>query len=263
MKICIIGQSKRLKILENNLTCSGYIVECIYTQDDLANYIDADLVVLPIPTLNKDGYINISGKENISPNELINKISPSCKIISCGYNDSNRISVDLNERDDFAYLNAVPTAEGAIYYAISSSELALDESEILITGFGRVAKILTDRLKGLCRNITIAARSARDLSYATALGYNTIRINELYNEANRFNIIFQTVPSPIFDERILGTMNDKNTIIELSSKFIGTDIENAKKLGINVIQAPALPEKILPQTAGNILTKCILSIIAE
>lgn len=263
MKICIIGSSKRLKILEENLIKANYSVERIGSYSELKNNISADFAVLPIPTLNKDGYINLDGKSKLLPSELLSKISPECKVVSCGFYHPDYKTEDLNLRDDFAYLNAVPTAEGAILYALQNTELALFESEILITGFGRVAKILADRLKAFSAKITIAARSAKDLSYATALGYKTIHLRELKENAYRYNIIFQTIPSLIFGKEILDVMNEKNTIIELSSKSTGTDSEYANSIGINVIHAPALPERVLPQTAGNILTKCILSIITE
>lgn len=263
MKICIIGSSKRLKILEENLIKANHSVEHIGSYNELNDSISADFVVLPIPTINQDGYINLDGENKLLPSELFSRISPESKMISCGFNHPDYKTEDLNLRDDFAYLNAVPTAEGAILYALQNTELSLYESEILITGFGRVAKVLGDRLKAFSTNITVAARSVKDLSYALALGYKTIHLRELKESAKRYNIIFQTVPSLIFSKEILDVMNEKNTIIELSSKSIGTDFEYAKSRNVRVVHAPALPEKVLPQTAGNILTKCILSIITE
>ena len=100
-------------------------------------------------------------------------------------------------REDFAYLNAVPTAEGAIYYAIQNTDKALFESKILITGFGRVAKLLADRLRLLCKNVTVGARSQKDLSYAESIGFNCLNLKDLERKINNFDIIFQTVPHRI------------------------------------------------------------------
>ena len=142
-------------------------------------------------------------------------------------------------------------------------EKSLFESKILITGFGRVAKILADRLQGLCNDITICARSLKDLSYADSLRYKTISLKQIQSEISDYDIVFQTVPAKIITKNVIEAMNKNTLIIELSSRSVGTDYEYAKKRDIVVVHAPALPEKIAPITAGNILTKSVISIIAE
>lgn len=261
MKIRIIGNSKRLTVLEKNLLKEQYIVSVSRFTSELEKEITDDVVVLPVPTVDKFGYINLSGESKITLEALLSCISNDSTIIGCGCKN-NRI-IDLNLREDFTYLNSVPTAEGAIFYAIENTERSLFESKILITGFGHVAKLLADRLKALCKNITVCARSLKDLSYAEALSYNTFHINELQNKINQFDLIFQTIPARIITCDIIDNMNENNIVIELSSKSLGTDYTYAESKGIKVIHAPALPEKISPITAGNILTKSVLSIIEE
>lgn len=263
MNICIIGQSKRLSILEENLKNLNFRVRHLHTAEHIKDPINDKIVVLPIPTVSQSGSLNINGENAIYPDKVLSFINPEAVIISCGYNGSTRKIFDLNQREDFAYLNAVPTAEGAILYALENTERSLFENNILITGFGRVAKLLADRIKGLCKNITIAARSDKDLAYAKALSFNTLHINNLENYISSFNLVFQTVPGLVLTPNLLNCMDKDSTIIELSSKSVGTDYEYAKTIGIKVVHAPALPEKISPITAGNILTKSVLSIISE
>ena len=263
MKICIIGSSKRLSVLEENLKNKGILVQTIHSSDELPKYINDDIVILPIPTVHANGFVNLSGEIQLSVDSLLNRINSDSHIISCGYHNENYHMTDLNCREDFAYLNAVPTAEGAIYYALKHTERSLYESKILITGFGRVSKLLANRLNGLCANITIAARSSKDLAYASSLMFNVVNIKSLKNLIYQYDIIFQTVPSEILTAEIIDNMNRNNLIIELSSKSKGTDYAYAESKGIKVIHAPALPEKISPISAGNILTKSVLSIISE
>ncbi len=262
MKICIIGKSKRLSVLEQNLENQHSVTVC-HSIDDLNDKITQEVVVLPVPTVDKNGFVNLSGENKISLESLLERISTNSLIVCCGCSDKNNRTIDLNSREDFTYLNAVPTAEGAIYYALDNTEKSLFESKILITGFGHVAKLLADRLRGLCKDITISARSLKDLSYAESLSFKTFHTRELKNNINKFDLIFQTVPSKLITSEIIDCMNKSNLIIELSSKSAGTDFMYAEKKGIKVIHAPALPEKISPITAGNILTKSVLSIIAE
>ena len=262
MKICIIGKSKRLSTLESNLADKGFLVETYKECEHITDEINCDYVVLPIPSINKDGFINTTGRP-IAADDLFSKIPCNTKIITCGISSEKHTTIDLNTREDFAYLNAVPTAEGAIFTALENSEISLFESNILITGFGRVSKLLADRLRLLCKNITVTARSQRDLSLAEAIGYNCFNLCSFKEKIYEFDLIFQTIPSPIITKEIIEQMNKKSLIIELSSKSAGTDCSFAEFCGIKVVHAPGLPEKISPITAGNILTKSVLSIIDE
>ena len=263
MNVCIIGQSKRLSILENNLKKAGYLVNLIPTTNELNRNVSDDIIILPIPTIANDGFLNIGGEKRLSADEVLSLCSPESLIISCGYKSEKHNIIDLNTREDFALLNAVPTAEGAICYALENTERSLFESKVLITGFGRVAKLLADRLKGLCPNITVAARSSKDLSYAEALSFKTMHINNLKDKISGYDLVFQTVPSLVISTEVVDNMSKHTVIIELSSKSKGTDYKYAETQTIKVVHAPALPEKISPITAGNILSKSVLSIISE
>lgn len=264
MKICVIGNSKRADVLAGNLKELGHELLTYKTAKEFPPFIDSDIVVLPIPTLLKDGSLNLQGWTKSTPLQtFFSKFNGGASFISCNYtNDSYRF-IDINKREDFAYLNAVPTAEGAIHAAITASDRSLFDSRILVTGFGRVGKLLADRLRGMSRDVTVAARSLKDISYAQALGLKTEDIGGLKAGISRYDLIFQTVPCMILNEQLLSNMNRNCIIIELSSGSVGTDCESAEKYGIKVVHAPSLPEKIAPITAGNILTESVLSIIAE
>lgn len=263
MKICIIGESKRNDQLYKNLS-ARYETDYFKKVSEIPSTLSYDILMLPIPSLKQNELINISDNSaNISVKELFDRISNNPLIISCNYSNDRFNVVDINKRDDFAYLNAVPTAEGSILYALQNSRNTLFDQTVLITGFGRVAKLLADRLKGLCTKVTICARSQRDLSYAKSLGHSILQLSDLENEVRNFNIIFQTVPSEILSKKILDSVDKKALIVELSSHSIGTDKEYSKKIGLNVVDAPALPEKLFPVSAGNILTEVTESIINE
>lgn len=259
MKICVIGSSKRSKLLAENLKAIGH--EIIYISDGkvLPHNINSNYTVLPIPTTLSDGSLNLPNSNSM----LIDCIDKDSTIISYNYTSKTHKTIDLSTREDFAYLNAIPTAEGAICTALNNFDTSLYYSNILITGFGRVAKILADRLSGLKCKITIAARSAKDLSLAAALGYNTVDISNLINEVNRFDLIFQTIPFKVLTSDILSKIKESCMIVELSSKSVGTDTEYAVSKELSLINAAALPEKISPITAANILTECVLKIITE
>ena len=263
MEICIVGNSKRTEILRKNLENTEHHLLSIRSLDDLQKNYSADYTVLPVPTLNTKGFINISGEKTITAENFIKLFNKKTKFISCNFQNENFNIIDLNTREDFAFLNAVPTAEGAIYYALNNTEKSLFESEVLVTGFGRVAMILADRLKGLGCNVTVTARNIKALSHAYSMGYNTVNLQRIHEVFQRFDIIFQTIPSLVLTEKVISQAKENCVIIELSSQSLGTDCNYAISHNVKVVHAPALPEKISPITAGNILTKCVLSIISE
>ena len=262
MNICLIGNSKRTEILYNNLIGKGYSVDIFRATEEIPNRISAEWVILPIPTTIDKNHLNLEGKK-LTVHEIIDRTNKDATIISCNYSCNSHINYDVNKHELFTYLNAIPTAEGAIEIAIRESEKSLAYSKALITGFGHVGKILADRLKGLFGSVTIAARSEKDLSYAQGLGFDTVNIYELSENINKFDIIFQTVPSMVIDSKVIENMNEGSFIIELSSGSVGTDHQFANKVGLKVVHAPALPTKVAPKTAGDILTKSVLSIIAK
>lgn len=261
MNILLIGNGKRTSILADNLKRFGYKVNHIYNTASIPLKISADLVVLPVPSV-KNGYLNLEGIP-LTIDNIVRRTEKHTLIIGCNIGAKHNNIVDLNDRDDFAYLNAIPTAEGAISIAISESDQSLFYSNILITGFGRVSKILADRLRTMGKNVTIAARSLKDLSCAKALGYDTVNIKNLEKEARKYDIIFQIVPAPIITDAVILHLKSKALIIELSSGYIGTDCLSAENNSIKVIKAGGLPEKTAPITAGNILTESVISIINE
>lgn len=262
MKICILGASKRHQQLYKNLINNQINAEIYSSWEDVPENIEADCIVLPIPSFRK-GKLNLpSGCNGVSPSEFVKRTSPSSMIISVGWNFPQRRTIDLNERDDFSYLNAVSTAEGAIKIAIDSTEKTLYDTKNAIIGFGRVGKVLADRLKPFGK-VTVCARSDKDIFYAKALGFDVVRLKTLSDKMSSFDIIFQTVPSLILDENNIDKMDENAVIVELSAAGLGTDMEYAKRKKKKAILASALPENTAPISAGNVLSECVFNILSE
>jgi dipicolinate synthase subunit A len=174
-----------------------------------------------------------------------------------------RNSIDVAKRDDFSYKNAIPTAEGAIALAINNTDITLYDSKILITGFGKVAKILVQKLRGLCNDITVALRNKSDRELIETLGIKTIPIESIADYVTDYNIIFNTVPDEIFNKEILSTADSKNLFIELASNQLGFDTQAITKFKVNYINAPGLPNKVAPKTAAYIFADTITNILEE
>ena len=169
---------------------------------------------------------------------------------------------DYAAREDFAILNAVPTAEGAVELAMQHYEGTVFGSRSLVVGLGRIGRLLAKMLHALGSDVTVSARKPSDFAYIEALGYR-VKNTQTLTLARGYDLIFNTVPSMIFDEALLKNTDPAVLLIDLASLPGGVDFESAHRLGIDARRALALPGKCAPKTAGEIIKKTVFSIIEE
>ena len=82
-------------------------------------------------------------------------VSPEVKNF---FTNKNIVVADYAKREEFAVLNAVATAEGAVQVAMEELATTISGRKILILGAGRIAKVLIDVLSGFHAKVTVAAR---------------------------------------------------------------------------------------------------------
>lgn len=272
----IIELAKMLSSDDNNVFTFGLeqaekfnnknIINC----KDIDEFVNAgDIIIGPIP-FSKDGIvINTPFSNNkILISDFINKIDSKTFIAgSIKPNvyelakNKNIVIIDLMERDDLAILNAIATAEGAISEAILNTPKILHKSKVLILGFGRIAKVLAQKLVGLSVDVTCAARKIQDLAWITSYGYNKTNINELGENLRNYDIIINTVPHIILDENRLQYVRKDCLIIDLASSPGGIEKKVAEEKGIKCITALAIPGKIAPITSAKFIKDIIYDIL--
>ena len=130
-------------------------------------------------------------------------------------------------------------------------------SKILILGFGKVAKTLAYKLKGLSAEVTCSARRSSDLAWIETLGYEVQNINKLGKNLEKFDIIFNTVPQIILTENELRCIKKEALIIDLASKPGGVDQEKAKEIGLKYIWELAIPGKVAPYASAKYIKDAI------
>lgn len=173
---------------------------------------------------------------------------------------------DLLSLEAFEIANAYTTAEAALSIALNSLTVNLKDSKIAVTGFGRISKHLCRLLSLVGAHVTVAARKEGDIAWAKTLGYQTVKINgEGWSDAltNDYNIIYNTVPSMIFDREFLSKVDRDTMLVELASVPGGFDVCAARELGANISWALSLPGKYAPESAGTIIAESILEILKE
>lgn len=256
-----IDKAESLKRIKN-------IIQCDTIEETIKN---GDIIVGSIPLSSNNLEVNTPfSDKTVSLQELAEKIKGKTFIagnIKKDFldlaKDSNTKIIDLLDREELVVLNTISTAEGAIQIAMEETTRTIHESNVLVLGFGRVGKILANMLKGIGANVFCEARKNVDLAWIKAYGYEPIRLNELENSLGKFNIIINTIPSIILEEKQLEKVNKDCLIIDLASNPGGVDRNSAKKLGIKTIWALSLPGKVAPLTSAEFIKDTIYNILKE
>ena len=224
-----------------------------------------DAVILPLP-VSKDGQTLFAPYS--SERMLLTSDWPELlarKAVFCGRAETAPQTpewqalrmLDYAAAPEFAMRNAIPTAEGAIQLALAESDRTLCGARCLVTGDGRIGRVLARLLAAFGADVTVAARKSADLAEIEGHGWRAVE-TERIGASGSYDLIFNTVPAQILDADALAHCASDAIVIELASAPYGVDFDAAKRLNIPVIPAPGLPGKTAPRTAGAIIRSVIL-----
>lgn len=283
LNIGIFGGDKRQVYIAKSLINQGYNVYTYQTadsvQDEKCNELNSlnelfdqcNVLIGPIPLTKKiasatstsANAITVSNLTNLLKKEhfLIGGVVPSELTQFC--NDKKIPCYDLMKNEKIAILNAIATAEGTIMEAIQTSEINIHGSSCLVLGYGRCAKVLAEKLKGLDAKVTVAARSEEALAYAEAAGFNTTNLSDMKNYLSHFDFIFNTIPSLILDKSCLEHVKHDVVIIDIASLPGGIDFDYAAQKKLNAKLCLGLPGKVAPKISAEILVNEIIKLLNE
>lgn len=282
INVCIVGGDLRFVRLAKILVREGFKVSVFgLCHPDLPQDVKictclseiqyCPYIIGPIP-FSKDGkclytpmcneYISIEQFFLASQNSFVlgSVLKPSIRTLFKKHHISY---CDIFDMDEIAILNAIPTAEGAIQYAMQHSEITIHNSRSLVMGFGRCGKILAHKLNALGAHVSVEARSTTDLSFISTYGYRAIPLNELKSYLGEFDFIFNTVPIRLLNASCIDLLNPDVIYIEIASVPGGIDTSYAESHHIMVVPAPSLPGIVAPTTAADILYQCLLLILND
>ncbi len=280
MTFGIIGGDKRQLHLASSLMKDGFLVYvCGFEMYEHTSsfkelslesiFRECDSIILPLPAT-KDGkniFAPYSSKEIAVDNKFI--ISLKNKSVYGGYmsrllvKNSLWDEIDVGDyylREEFAIKNAVPTAEGALAIAINEYEGVVSGAKCLVTGYGRIGKILTNYLMGIGAKVCVAARKNKDLAMIKAVGAEPVKYNDIDGD---FNINLNTVPDIVIDNKVIAKLNKDCIIIELASLPGGVDRKAAGINNIKIIDAQSLPGKVAPKSSGEYVKETIYNMMEE
>ena len=154
--------------------------------------LEARVLVLPLPVW-RDGALNLPLTDTRLETEDLWPRLRTDQLLLGGMTgelpprlreDFGLTLLDYYDREELQAANAVPTAEGAIALALELTDRTLCGSRCLVMGFGRIGKVLSDRLRALGAEVAVSARKYADLAWVRAMGCAPCRTDALSGAHN-------------------------------------------------------------------------------
>jgi dipicolinate synthase subunit A len=250
-KVFIIGGDERNKILCELLKADGH--EAVFlNSEDKADFSRAEIVVGPVI---------IGGEKraflNISENRLLvaGKIKSPLKeeLISKGVK-----LFELLDDEKFIALNAIPTGEGIVQIAMENSDITINNSQVLVLGFGKVGKYASFLFKNLGASVVVATRNLHsEIAQGLRYDYKRVLLKDLSEVVGTADFIINSIPFVYLDGKTLRKIKKESLIIDAASAPYGVDFTFAEKNNIKAILAPGLPGRVAPRTAAFYMKYCM------
>lgn len=158
--------------------------------------------------------------------------------------------VTLLKDRDIIKQNAKLTAEGLISEIIQKRPYLIENSNVVLIGFGNCGKEIYEKLKVLKANIKIVEKDISKLDKQI----ENISVEDI--EKEKIDILINTVDSIVINDAVLEKFNKEIYLFDIASYPYGYHHENAYKLNDYIL--PALPSKYAYKEAGIILANKIM-----
>ena len=283
MKFAVVGGDRRSALLSAMLAQDGHRVHSFALERaELPSEIPktgclegcvygADCVVLPVPAERGGRLFAPLASEEQTMERVIGALWPGQLLCGGAFSRESSLEAiraglsvrDLTQCRSFTVGNAAVTAEGAIELLMKSSARTLWRSRILVTGWGRVAKLVALRLGALGARVTVAARKEGDRAMASALGFGAMDFKRPEGAPEPFDFLVNTVPAPVIGGELLSLLREDALLLELASPPGGFDRAAAEQAGLRTLSAPGLPGICAPYTAAELMQAAIFDVLRE
>ena len=222
--------------------------------------ISSDVILLPLPLSNGKGELRFGGG-TLPLKDLFARLQSRQHIFAGQVKETDRQAAgqyglqieDYFLREELTVANAAITADCAIELVCEKwGELP---DRVLVLGFGRIGKLLCQRLQKQGISPWAAARKHTDLAWIRAYGYGAVEIGKLSGKISEFDLIINTIPAPVLDKTLLSGMCCP--IMDLASQPCLTDTYPG------YMQARGLPGKMAPNAAAKAIRDTVYEILSE
>lgn len=271
MKFEIIGGDLRAVMLAKLLKSGGNEV-CGFALDKAegiekcAEISVADCYILPLPVEGKKaGVLNAPLSDKEYPvHEILFDIPDGSVVFGGRIKDEALLRglemYDFMKSAAFVVGNAALTAEGAQWLLMNECDAALYGKRALIIGYGRIGRILAQRIKAMNVSVGIMSRNDEVRVLAGALGYLPVSPRD---DIGGFDIVINTAPGRVLPEGAFSMLGKDCLLLELASAPGGLDRAEAEREKLRFIAAPGLPGRYSPYSAAKLMYEAVEEVLKE
>jgi len=233
---------------------------------------NSDIIICPVPFSKEVHNINSKySSTDIRIEDLFKKLDKGKKLFLGAINNNSKNLAkeygieyeDYYTDEGYQILNAVPTAEGALSIIINETRETVFGSKILVLGYGRVGKVVSEYVKALGSKVYVEARKDSDLTWIAARGMNAVPYEKLSRYLGDMDVIVNTVPAMMLDCRMLDLVNSNTYILDLASTPGGVDFAYAALRGIKTTHALGIPGKVACKSAAIYIYDAIQKVLSN
>ena len=256
MKIGVFASDERMVHLCDYLKKEAEVIvidenDSIAELNRIAQAID--VLVFPVWGIDETGFVRMK-QRGLYVLEMLSHLKKDCVLFSGQESPllkefPYQVYCWLND-DEVVVKNAELTAQGVLGCLLLYSLHSIKELKIDLIGTGHCAKacaVYFDSLKIPYRLVT--RKSIRHSGYVNLDAWKAI---------NPYDIIINTSPSCIVNQNVIDYWKNRKFVIDISTDFVFVDKACRKHPFLNLVELKAIPAKVAPSCAAEIIAEYIL-----
>lgn len=281
MNCLILGGDKRYLEIINDFVKKGYGVDIVGYKDKIdgtkkieyneININKYDLILLPVNGVSNNFVIKAQEEFQIDIN-FFDNVKKDCLIFS-GINSKCLNEMISRSKLNVTFLmsdknvikeNAISTVEGIISDIIVNTDITINNSKIMVIGYGNIGSYLVDILKGLNAEVYASIIDEKDkqtLNKKQIKHVFSSNENEMQKILPSMDIIINTVPSLVLNDNYINYIKKSCYVLDISSYPHGIDQKYLNEQNIKNKIYLGIPSIVAPKTAGKTLLKKINYIV--
>ncbi len=276
MKILVCGGDERSVHLARLLHDDGHEAACFCLDraelpagcHGTAVPVEAEAVILPVPAEDAHGFLNAPlGALPCRIEHILDCAGSSAAVIGGGLSAGIRAAAAQRGMEVYDYMrspcftarNAAITAEGAVSELMKKAKTALCDMRILVIGWGRIGKLLINKLHALCPALYLMSKNSEARALARELGCAAIAPDCPPELLGGFDAVINTAPAPVIAD--LRAFRDSCILLELASAPGGIDASCAENCGLELSVLRGLPGRYAPESAARTVHGAVSEIL--
>lgn len=252
-----------LEQIEDNEYFTGDEIKKISFEENIRSAtLKSDNIIIANSSLSTDldKIIKVFSNEKIEKGEIL-KCLKGKKVVTGNLSSETKEELIKNENQiinivempEFKILRSRLVSEGILKFILENSERTIYNNDILVLGYGNIGKRISYLLKMIGANVTVAARRTEALEAAKNFNLNVIKIDNISSIIQNNNIIINTIPTKILEEKSLKQIKKGTYIIDIANSKNNIDKKIIREKNIKSNWLLSVAETMFPESfAENI-----------